>query len=534
MSIRQRIDLAFVAGAVRRYRRRATGFFLLAMAAVILGLMIAPRQYSSEARLFLRVGRESGGLDPTATMGDKISVNDNRQNEINSALEMLRSRELCRRVVDRIGPAIFLDPPASEEAAAEAAAEPAEPSQAKLIWTTLVKSLEAVGVLDPVDSHERAVQELSDSMTAAVPRNTHLIAVSCRASTPENAQKIVETIVACFAEMHMQAHRTPQSHEFFVEQSESLKSQIQRESDSLSKRKNELGLVSLQGQRLLLENERSHVEQQLATAIGQLAASRAKLQSLEAILEDLPKQEVIQKADVANLAADSMRQLLYQLEIQEREQSAVLAENHPRLVALRQQLKDVKGIMAEQATNRAQTTTGLNPTRQPLHVALLTEKAAAESWDATVKSLKADQERVAAEMKKFNGEQVEIEQLERELALHDTDYRSYAVRREQARIDQVLAAQQISNLNVVQTPTLVRKPVRPQKLLTFALGLVAAIGGAICLAVVSAAFNRSFHEAEELESALQVPVLLTVPEFDLGQRPLTLAEMEEADDHATA
>src|SRR5215211_6406957 len=109
MPARQPIDARFVLSALQRFRGRAIVFFVVALAAVVAGVLIAPREYSSEARLFLRVGRESVALDPTATMGEKISINDTRQNEINSALEMLRSRELCGHVVDRLGPEIFLD-----------------------------------------------------------------------------------------------------------------------------------------------------------------------------------------------------------------------------------------------------------------------------------------------------------------------------------------------------------------------------------------------------------------------------------------
>jgi uncharacterized protein involved in exopolysaccharide biosynthesis len=521
------IDANFVLGAVQRFRGRALLFFVVALAAVVAGVLLAPREYASEARLFLRVGRESVALDPTATMGEKISINDTRVNEINSALEMLRSRELIAHVVDRLGPDIFLYPPAIPEGEAKASAEP---SQFAAAWTATVKVLESIGALDPVDRQERAILALGQSLQAYVPRNTNLLAVSCRSSTPENAQQIVETVVACFAEMHAQAHRTPHSHDFFVEQSDKLRDQIQADNEELSRRKNELGLVSLQGQRTLLESERSQVQQQLTAAAGQLAASRAKVQSLESSYEDLPRQEVTEKVDVPNLAIDNMRQLLYQLEIQERESSTLLAENHPKLVSIRQQLKDVKAILAAQTSTREQTTTATTPARQPLQVALLLEESEVKSWEAKVQSLQADEARIAADMKNFNNQQIEIERLERDLALAEADYRSYAVRREQARIDQVLAAEQISNLNVVQTPTLVRKPVSPKKLLTISLGLVAALCGATCLAVVSARLDRSFDNAADLDHGLSAGEEIAAGQ----QRPPVLVQAGSTVQHVTA
>jgi uncharacterized protein involved in exopolysaccharide biosynthesis len=510
MRRRGSIDASFIFHALIRFRRRATAFVVVAVAAVVVGVMVAPREYSSEARLFLRVGRESVALDPTATVGEKISINDTRVNEINSALEMLRSRELCTHVVDQLGPDIFLEKPAELSSTVQASAEP---SQFAAVWTATVKTCEFVGLLDPVDRHERAVLTLGDSMQAYVPRNTNLLAVSCRSATPENAQKIVETIVACFAEMHAQAHRTPQSHEFFIEQSEKLRERIAADKQELSRRKNELGLVSLDGQRTLLEKERSEVQQQLTAALGQLAASRAKIASLELSLKDLPRHEVTETVDVPNLAIDNMRQLLYQLEIQERESSALLTENHPKLVSIRQQLKDVRKILAEQDNTREQTTTAIPPAKQPLQVALLMEESEVKSWEAKVNTLRADEERIVAAMKSFNQEQIEIERLERDLGLAEADYQSYAVRREQARIDEILAAEQISNLNVVQKPNLMRKPVSPKKLLTIGLGLVAGLCGAVCLAVVSARLDPSFESLLDLDiDADELPSIRNVPQ----------------------
>ncbi len=527
MSNSRRIDLPFVLEALRRFRHRAVTFLVIAVGIVIAGVLLAPRQYSSEARLFLRVGRESGGLDATATIGDNIAINDNRLNEVNSALEMLKSRELCVRVVDRLGPQAILDPPAGVEPSDDANSGP---SVLSLAWTGIVKRLEAVGILDPVDAHERAIKELGEAMQATVPKNTCVITVTCRSATPENAQKIVAEILACYAEMHLQAHRTPQSYEFFIEQSDKLHKRIQADNEILSKRKNELGLVTLEGQRLMLETERSQVEQQLSTAQGQLAASKAKLQSLDVSLKDLPQREITEKVDVPNLATDNMRQLLYQLEIQEREQSALLSENHPKLLATRQQLKDVKSILADQATSRPQTSTGLSPTRQPVQVAQLMEKSEVDSWEAKVKSLLAEQQRIAAAMKTFNDQRIEIERLERDLALADTDYRSYAVRREQARIDQVLAEERISNLNVVQPPSLVRKPVSPKKLLTIGLGFLGGICGAVCLAIMSARLDPTFRVTGDLESELAREPIHD-DEFGPTPRPRSLAEVE-ARDHA--
>lgn len=66
------------------------------------GVMLFPKRYQSEAKLFVRLGRGSASLDPAA-MGQTISIQESRETEMNSIVDMLNSRGLAERVVDTIG-----------------------------------------------------------------------------------------------------------------------------------------------------------------------------------------------------------------------------------------------------------------------------------------------------------------------------------------------------------------------------------------------------------------------------------------------
>lgn len=81
----------------------------------VLGVVAAatvytPRTYRSQTKLFLRLGRENATLDATATLGQNpvVALPPTRDNEINSVLEILKSRVLLEKVADRVGPAVIL------------------------------------------------------------------------------------------------------------------------------------------------------------------------------------------------------------------------------------------------------------------------------------------------------------------------------------------------------------------------------------------------------------------------------------------
>src|SRR5437762_6918020 len=82
-----------------RHRRKISLFFFGAVAMTLLVIALSPRSYTSESKLFIRVGRESVGLDPTATTGQTLMLQKTQVDEVNSALQILGSREVLRRVV---------------------------------------------------------------------------------------------------------------------------------------------------------------------------------------------------------------------------------------------------------------------------------------------------------------------------------------------------------------------------------------------------------------------------------------------------
>src|SRR5437773_2150058 len=92
-----------VLDVLRRHARRGVCVFGGVLGLVVLGLVVSPRAYQSEARLYVRVGRESIGLDPTATTGQTISLSDSREFEMNSVMDVIDSRAVLERVVDTLG-----------------------------------------------------------------------------------------------------------------------------------------------------------------------------------------------------------------------------------------------------------------------------------------------------------------------------------------------------------------------------------------------------------------------------------------------
>src|SRR2546421_5302062 len=111
-SLREFVHVAF------RHKRKVALCFLAVLAATAVFTLVSPRAYRSQAKLFVRLGRENATLDPTAAVGQGpvVAVPQSRENEIVTAVEILKSRILVEKVVDAIGPPTILgESPSSDE-----------------------------------------------------------------------------------------------------------------------------------------------------------------------------------------------------------------------------------------------------------------------------------------------------------------------------------------------------------------------------------------------------------------------------------
>src|SRR5208282_6444919 len=96
--------------AVSRHKMKSFAAFLLIVFLAGAAAIFVPKSYHSEGMLLVRLGKENATLDPTVTMGQDpvVTVPISRDNELNSVVEILKSRAIAEKVVDLLGPAFIL------------------------------------------------------------------------------------------------------------------------------------------------------------------------------------------------------------------------------------------------------------------------------------------------------------------------------------------------------------------------------------------------------------------------------------------
>ena len=269
--------------ALKNHWFSATVVFVATIAAAIFAMFFLPRSYVSEAMIFVKLGRETVSLDPTATTGSTISVLDTRDNEINSIRDMLYSRGLVEKVVDRIGPEVILG---DDELSAE---------------TKERDPLEKDYLNSP---RQKAIKTLTEDTYVVSSRKSSVLILHVEAASPELAQRIVKEYLDVYQVMHTGAHQTPDSNDFFGQQSQLKRRQWQESMKALQVAKEDAGVVSIEGARENLKEQTHTIESSLMGTISTLSATRARLNKFKLLIDKNPLSQQRVSADYVEAKAD--------------------------------------------------------------------------------------------------------------------------------------------------------------------------------------------------------------------------------------
>jgi hypothetical protein len=117
----------------------------------------------------------------------------------------------------------------------------------------------------------------------------------------------------------------------------------------------------------------------------------------------------------------------------------------------------------------------------------------------------------------LNDQDLQLTQLQRKVDLLDGTYRMHVQKLEQARVNDELGHDKISNVNVAQPAAFISKPVSPKKVIILGLGLAAAVFGAVGLAFLAEYCDQTLRTTDQVQAELGIPVLLSLP-YRKGRR----------------
>ncbi|ADB18228.1 lipopolysaccharide biosynthesis protein [Pirellula staleyi DSM 6068] len=452
-----------------KFKAAITAVVILALTAGF--LVISERQFTSEAKLFVRIGRESVSLDPTATTGSVVSISDTRESELNAISELLSSRSVVEKVVDQYGADVILEK-----------IKPANPQIAAVKkWMSQFDDYN-LNPLQVYNLRDKAILHFQEQLHIGLAKKSSVISMSYESASPTLSRDLLESLITIARDDHLRMNRTRGSQEFFDEQAAKLREELESKEKELRDLKNQTGLASLPQQRELQLGSINLLEQELRATTASVRAAKAEVELREKLLVATPAMIITEEVTgQPQTPQASMREKLFDLEVQEKDLSSKLLDDNPRLMQVREQIAQARAVMAEEGMSQ-QTTRGVNKTRESTELALQEKLAELASLEAKQKVLDTSLAEARGMLQMMNDNEIEIASLERSIELASTNFRKYSENLEQARIDHELEAAKISSINLFQPPSYSETPSSPDTKTTLAAGLVLAMIGGVSVA----------------------------------------------------
>ena len=499
-----------------RHKRKMILFFLAVTLTVFVLTYRSPELYRSEAKLLVRLGRESVTLDPTVTTGQIINVSQTWESEVNVELEILKSRELLEKIVDSIGSDTLLRR-SSQKFFNKSADEKMIRETSRQATTEVMNTesnREQLNTAKPSDNRDRAVHAVMKNLQVKTQKDSRIIGISYESESPKLAQNVIATLIDYYLEKHIAVHQTPGSDQFFLQQVSDLRGKLALSENELRGLRDESGISSLEEQRQVILSRIAELEGQIGAAEAELAACRAKIQELQKTVSSIPETLVTQETTgFSNQAVDLMRAKLYELQLKEHDLLSMFTEESQQVQMIRKEVAEAQTLLDKEIakTGRTEVSKGINIIYTQTQSALFTEQANLSSIQSKIVNLKEQLATAKEGLKAINEADLKITSLRREINMQEVSYQRYSENLEQARIDHALDREKISNISVVQPATFPTLPVSQRRSLKLALGILVGILGGIGLAFFFEYIDHSIRTPKEVEEKLLLPTLASIP-----------------------
>jgi polysaccharide biosynthesis protein PslE len=471
-----------------RHRRVLVCTFLAVMACALCYAAFRP-EYDSDFKILVKKER----LDPVVSAQQNAGMQFARdlitEDELNSEMELIKGNDLLRKVVLETK----LDERESKWFLARLLAHPnADLPQLKIA---------------------RAVHHLGGRLDVALAKKSNIIVVTYRASSPELAARVTDSLARLYLEKHMQVNRLPGQFNFFEVQAESYRQKLQESEARLIKLPAETGTVSGQMERDIAVQKLGELRSTQQLTQSAIEEANKRIATLEDELKNTPARMTtqIRRSDNPQL----MQQLegtLLTLELKRTELLQKFQPDYRPVQEVEQEIAKTRAaIEAAEKAPMTDATTDIDPTHEWMRSELAKARTDLKSLQAraavTTQAIATFEERA----RHLNQAAYSQQDLQREAKEMEENYQLYLRKREEARITDALDRSKILNVSLAQAPSL---PVLPAKspLITLLVGLGAAIIFSAGAVFVTEQLDHSFRTPYELHAYLNLPVLAALPD----------------------
>jgi uncharacterized protein involved in exopolysaccharide biosynthesis len=365
---------------------------------------------------------------------------------------------------------------------------------------------------DPV---AKSVARLRRQLLIDPQKRSDVIEARVRWSSPDMAQKILETLSANYLTHHADVRKTPGSADFFLDQANQKKAQldaIEAQSEAIRP-----GATpeSLRFERELSLQEASELERNWRKARAESEQVAAQIQGNAQQLGGVPQRIVTEIKPVINETA--IGALKVRLLEAERKHAELLQKYKPDQPLVKQseaEIAEVQAMLGAELSNSATAnTTNVNRVSESLEENLALNRSQLAGLQSFESALKADYGEALKSVGSITGQTFLLRKLDRERRAAEDGYLNYMKHYQEGRIDEAMNNTRFVNVSMIEPVRADPVPVKPDIPLLLKLGLGLGLLLSVGFGFLLEMLDHRVHSKVEAEEFLGVPVMAALDNY---------------------
>ena len=346
---------------------------------------------------------------------------------------------------------------------------------------------------------------------APIPK-TNLISVTYSANSQNEANATVVTLSRLYLAYRSRIRGSDGAYAFFDQQAKRYYDQLQQHQAALAQFNQQNQVALLGEEKDVTVHKLSDTRQALYENVASIREGENKIKAMASTRGALSARVTTQQRDIPNQeATQRLSSLLVDLQNKRVELLTKFHGTDRHVQEVDAQIANTEGALARvQASKSTETQSELNPLRQSVEADLAQQRFRVSGLYARQPTLVQQVNDYEAKLQSLNQATATSDDLTTNIKDDEANYDLYSKRREQARIDRTLDNDKIANVRQVSEPAILPQS-RLQMMVSvgclYGLGTL-LIGGC---GVLSGLWSPRIHSPRELEAAIAVPVVATIP-----------------------
>jgi uncharacterized protein involved in exopolysaccharide biosynthesis len=474
--------------------------FLTIAVGTAIGTFMLPNEYESRMKILVKNLRAEVPITPERTSGTYgTQGNDVSENQINSEIELLTSKDLLNQVVSECG----LDKAGTS-------------------------TMQRLGLKEAPRNEAGRIEQASDKLAKDLiitpVKKANIIEVTYASSSPQLAAAVLRKLGDLYLEKRVKLHRPPGTYEFFKGQAESYEQQLRDSEKGLSTFQQSMNVVSLSQQKDIAVQKMTEAKSKLLETDAFLQEVNQRIDKLQQQMRTAQPRIITQTKALPNqYSAERLNTMLVELQ-NRRTQLLTKFRADDRLVQEIDKQMETTRAALEKASGQTATeqATDLNPLRQTLETELNRARVDQAGAQARHTSLAGQLHDYEAQLSRLEGITAEYQDLSRRVKESEDNYQLYEKKQEEARIGDELDQNKITNVSLAEIPVQPQLPARPNRPLNLMLGLFLAVLVSVGSVITAEFFRENVETPRELELLSGSQVLATIPKNSNPNRSLII------------